>query len=138
MQITHRPEARTRRCDSCLAQGSSGFLETLAVGEAEGGSRDTTWFPGDGERSQRPPSAGGTRVTARPPPPRPVLGGWRGGPAGDRRADRRLVREVAAADRGGYRSTACHGDHGEGRLPGAHLVGPVARRGIPGNAVRRV
>ena len=103
-----------------------------------GGSRDTTWLPGDGEQPGRQRPAGGTRIAARPAPPGPVLGGWRGGPAGHRRADWLLVREVAAADCGGYRGAAADGDHGEGRLPGPYLVGPDARGGVPGDAVRRV
>src|SRR5215472_12715317 len=132
------PKGRTTGCESCLAQGSSGSLVTLVAGEPQGGSRDTTWLAGNGERTQRPRPAGGTRLAARPAAPRPVLGGWRGGPAGDRRADRLLVREVAAADRGGYRGATGDGDHGKGRLSDPDLVGADARRGVPGNRVRRV
>ena len=45
------------------------------VRAAQGGSRDPAWLPGNGERSWRPRPAGGTRVTAHPAPPGPVLGG---------------------------------------------------------------
>ena len=104
-----------------------------------GGSRDATWLPGHGERPRRwRRPAGGARITARPAAPRAAGGGHRGGPAGRRRADRRLVREVAAAARRRHRGAAPHGDHGHGRLPGPDLVGADARRGVPGDAVRRV
>ena len=73
------------------------------------------------------------RITARPAAARAARGGHRGGPAGRRRADRRLVREVAAAAGGGHGGAAAHGDHGRGRLPGPHLVGRDARRGVPGD-----
>src|SRR5215472_13481123 len=105
---------------------------------AQGGSRDTAWLPPNPERSQRRQPACGTRVAARPAPPRPVLGGWWGGPAGYRRADWLVAGEVAAADRGRYRRAAADGDHGKGRLSGLDLVGADARRGVPGDAVRRV
>src|SRR5580658_6742563 len=112
--------------------------KALVVGGAQGGLRDAAWLSGNGERFQRRRPAGGTRITARAPPPRPVLGGWRGSPAGHRRADRLLVREVSTADRGGFRGATADGDHGEGRFPGPDLVGADARGGVPGGAVRRV
>src|ERR1700733_10832739 len=95
-----------------------------AVRAVLGGSCDTAWLAGNGERSQRPRPAGGTRIAAGPASPCPVLGGWRGGPAGHRRADWLLVREVATADCGRYRSAPSDGDHGEGCLPDPYLVGP--------------
>jgi Putative peptidoglycan binding domain. len=68
-------------------QASSSFCSSPGAARSTGGSHDTTWPAGNGEQSQRPRPAGGTRITARPAPPCPVLGGWRGGPAGHRRAD---------------------------------------------------
>ena len=134
----HRPKVPARSCDSCRGFRRLPLLVNPWWYGCIGGSRDTAWLAGNGEQSQRRRPAGGTRVAARPAPPCLVLGGWRGGPAGDRRADWLLVREVSAADCGRYRSAVTDGDHGEGCLPGPYLVGPDARRGVPGDAVRRI
>ena len=110
----------------------------MPVPRRTGGSRDATWLPGHAERGRRWRPPAGARITARPAAPRPARGGHRGGVARHRRADRRLVREVAAAAGRGHRRAAPDRDHGHGRLPGPHLVGRDARRGVPGDAVRRV
>ena len=108
--------------------------------EGYGGSRDATWVP-------RPPRAaptrgpagrrmGGSRLVRRR---RVLLGvGIAAALLAGGRADRRVVREVAAATGRGHRGPAPHGDHGRGGLPGPDLVGADARRGLPGDAVRRV
>src|ERR1700691_1775806 len=101
-----------------LTKRSSGFLRTNVEGGAHtscaglvlvpfprngdrrtiGGSSDATWFPGHRERS-RPwrPDPRGAEITAYPAAPGAARRRHRGRLAGDRRADRRLVREVAAA-----------------------------------------